>query len=148
MIYLLLIGGAIALAVWTGRRALPRLKGKDWRVASGGLAALTLLGGIVAGMRGAWMIGGGLMLVGLGLAATVRFSRQSGARKVSPGAAPSDSEARAILGVGPSADEAEIQAAYSRLMRMAHPDMGGTSGLAAQLNAARDQLLGRVPQGR
>jgi hypothetical protein len=26
-------------------------------------------------------------------------------------------------------------------MRMAHPDKGGTSGLAAQLNAARDRLL-------
>jgi hypothetical protein len=27
-------------------------------------------------------------------------------------------------------------------MRMAHPDKGGTAGLAAQLNAARDKLLG------
>ena len=35
----------------------------------------------------------------------------------------------------------EIQAAYMRLMRSVHPDKGGTSGLAAQLNAARDRLL-------
>jgi hypothetical protein len=28
-----------------------------------------------------------------------------------------------------------------RLMRSVHPDKGGTSGLAAQLNAARDRLL-------
>jgi len=28
-------------------------------------------------------------------------------------------------------------------MRLAHPDKGGTSGLAAQLNAARDRLLGK-----
>ena len=34
-----------------------------------------------------------------------------------------------------------FEAAYNRLMRMAHPDKGGTSGLAAQLNAARDRLL-------
>ena len=53
----------------------------------------------------------------------------------------SDSEARSILGVGPEATDAEIRAAYGRLMRMAHPDKGGTSGLAAQLNAARDRLL-------
>jgi curved DNA-binding protein CbpA len=43
--------------------------------------------------------------------------------------------------VGPDASKAEIQAAYSRLIRLAHPDKGGTAGLAAQLNAARDRLL-------
>jgi len=52
-------------------------------------------------------------------------------------------EARSILGVGPDATAAEIEAAYKRLMRMAHPDKGGTSGLASQLNAARDRLLKR-----
>ena len=41
------------------------------------------------------------------------------------------------------ATKAEIQAAYTRLMRAVHPDKGGTAGLAAQLNAARDRLLGR-----
>ena len=53
----------------------------------------------------------------------------------------SESEARSILGVGPDATHDEIQAAYSRLMRSVHPDRGGTDGLAAQLNAARDRLL-------
>jgi curved DNA-binding protein CbpA len=51
------------------------------------------------------------------------------------------SEARSILGVGPEATPEEVQAAYTRLMRMAHPDKGGTTGLAVQLNAARDRLL-------
>ncbi|MDD3838185.1 MAG: molecular chaperone DnaJ, partial [Phenylobacterium sp.] len=41
----------------------------------------------------------------------------------------------------PEATPAEILAAHKRLMGMAHPDKGGTSGLAAQLNAARDRLL-------
>jgi curved DNA-binding protein CbpA len=50
-------------------------------------------------------------------------------------------EARSILGVGPTATRAEIKAAYARLMQVAHPDKGGTDGLAAQLNAARDRLL-------
>jgi DnaJ-class molecular chaperone len=50
-------------------------------------------------------------------------------------------EARSILGVTEEATSEEIQAAYTRLMRLAHPDKGGTSGLAAQLNAARDRLL-------
>jgi curved DNA-binding protein CbpA len=52
-------------------------------------------------------------------------------------------EARRVLGVGPDADAAEIRAAYTRLMRAVHPDTGGSAGLAAQLNAARDRLLKR-----
>jgi curved DNA-binding protein CbpA len=43
--------------------------------------------------------------------------------------------------VGETADRAEIHAAYRRLMQRAHPDRGGSAGLAAQLNAARDRLL-------
>ena len=31
----------------------------------------------------------------------------------------------------------------TRLMRAVHPDKGGTAGLAAQLNAARDRLLSK-----
>jgi curved DNA-binding protein CbpA len=53
----------------------------------------------------------------------------------------SQEDARSVLGVGPDATTEEIQQAYTRLMRLAHPDKGGTSGLAAQLNAARDRLL-------
>jgi DnaJ-class molecular chaperone len=50
-------------------------------------------------------------------------------------------QARSILGVTDSATPAEIEAAYRQQIRHAHPDRGGTSGLAAQLNAARDRLL-------
>jgi curved DNA-binding protein CbpA len=51
--------------------------------------------------------------------------------------------ARDILGVGPDASSADIQAAYSRLMLRVHPDRGGAPGLAVQLNLARDRLLKR-----
>ncbi len=50
-------------------------------------------------------------------------------------------EARSLLGVGHDASRQEIEAAYRRLMLRAHPDQGGSAGLAAQLNAARDALL-------
>jgi DnaJ-domain-containing protein 1 len=53
-------------------------------------------------------------------------------------------EACAILGVGASATRAEIDAAYRRLMLRAHPDRGGTTGLAARLNEARDLLLKKI----
>lgn len=52
-------------------------------------------------------------------------------------------EALEILGVAEGASEDEIQAAYRRLMRAAHPDQGGSAWMAARLNAARDFLLRR-----
>jgi curved DNA-binding protein CbpA len=51
--------------------------------------------------------------------------------------------AASILGVSPQASEAEVQAAYRRLIVRTHPDQGGTEGLAAELNAAREAMLKR-----
>ena len=55
-------------------------------------------------------------------------------------------EARAILGVGPEADERAIRAAHRRLVLGVHPDRGGSAELARRVNAARDLLL-RGQQG-
>lgn len=52
-----------------------------------------------------------------------------------------DAQARDILGLSESAGEDEIKAAHKRLLRAVHPDQGGSSFLAARINAARDQLL-------
>ncbi len=54
---------------------------------------------------------------------------------------PGESEARAILGVGSNAAEAEIRSAYRAKMAQAHPDRGGKHADAARLTAARDRLL-------
>jgi DnaJ-like protein len=53
-------------------------------------------------------------------------------------------EAYRVLGLEPGAGEVEIKAAYHRLIGTVHPDRGGSAFLAAQVNRARDILLGRT----
>ena len=54
---------------------------------------------------------------------------------------PDVNRARSLLGVGASAGRDEIMAAHRRLVAKVHPDAGGSEGLAAEINAARDLLL-------
>ena len=61
--------------------------------------------------------------------------------KPKPAAYLTEAEARAVLGVPPDADEAQIRAAWKHAMSRVHPDQGGTAGLAIRVNAARDRLL-------
>lgn len=49
--------------------------------------------------------------------------------------------ARRLLDVSPRASVEDIRAAHRRLAARVHPDAGGSTHLAAEINAARDILL-------
>jgi hypothetical protein len=75
-----------------------------------------------------------------------RIGRAGGGRPAGPrprgGGPMTRAEAYAVLGLPAGAREPEIRAAHHRLMRAAHPDLGGSDWIAARINQARDILLG------
>jgi len=141
VLYIALGCAVLAVLAWAGR-SRKVLKRREWRLLAAAMAVAAFAGAAYVGVRGEWGRGIVLVVLGLWLAATARTAGKPAAARPAPVARDmSEAEARSILGVGPQAGAAEVQAAYARLMRLAHPDKGGTDGLAAQLNAARDKLL-------
>ncbi|MBL8772818.1 MAG: molecular chaperone DnaJ [Phenylobacterium sp.] len=143
MLYLIAGGLLLAGYVWLSRRKVPLLKRREWRLLSAAGALLAFTVAAWSGIRGAWGTAVVLLVVGLWLAAAARTAPGRPAPAAPAAAGMTLAEARRILGVGPDATVEEIRAAHARLIRAVHPDAGGTEGLAAQLNAARDALLKR-----
>jgi hypothetical protein len=146
MIFLALGLAAIALLIWIGRGTDARQRQK--RVAAGVSSVGLLVVAAITAFRGEWWASLATALMGGGLAMSARGAFQPSQffqRWMSPpqAEAMSEAQARSLLGLGPEAGPAEVSEAYRRLMARVHPDAGGAAGLAAQLNAARDRLVGR-----
>src|SRR5690606_33031060 len=127
--------GLAAVALWAlarlGRQT-ERARRGHWRISATILSAALLAGAVLAGARRACLMCGGLALAGVWLAVRSRVSPV--ASKAQPSERMSEGEARALLGVSAGADAQTVQAAWRRLMARAHPDQGGTEGLAARVN--------------
>jgi hypothetical protein len=140
---LLLLGAVIGgagvgrLGRWAGQAA------GRWRPGVGMGAVLLAFVGLALSARGAWVVGLPALIAAAGFALAARRRRSAVSTETSRSdRGLSEAEARALLGVEAGAGEADIRAAYARLITRVHPDRGGAVGLAAQLNAARDRLLG------
>ena len=154
-----LLGGLLLLGVFFAGRwrnpkgrsaaamgATLRRASSYWRMTAGLLSVLLLSIALVLLVREDWIPAVLLAIGGLSVAVGARRRANRAAARgpsVAKREAMSAAEAYAILGLEPGAGPEAVQAAYLRLMRMAHPDKGGTRGLAAQLNAAREALVGR-----
>jgi len=141
LIKYLLVGAVIlALVLWAARRSR-WLRTEGARLLAGALSMALFAAAAFWGVRGAWGAVLVLLTLGMGLALGTRRGSRASSKAGADTASLGLKEARDLLGVSETASKAEVRAAYNRLMRMAHPDHGGTAGLAAQLNAARDRLL-------
>lgn len=64
-----------------------------------------------------------------------------GGRTAGAGGSMSRDQAYEVLGLKPGASDAEIRDAHRKLLIANHPDKGGSTFLAAQINQAKDVLL-------
>ena len=145
---MILIGlglAALGLLLWAAsafsRASIASLKALlAWVAALGGLALATML--LLTG-RGASAVAAGVFLGPL--AWSWWQEAQGKARGQPPGpqrrGKMDRAEALDVLGLADPVSDADVRAAWVRLMRVAHPDGGGSHGLAARVNQARDVLL-------
>lgn len=108
-----------------------------WVAALAGLSLVALL--VLTGR-------GGFALSGLVLGGPLVWSywqKHRGQGVAQAGPRLGRAEALDVLGLTEGASDADVQAAWVRLMRVVHPDGGGSDWLAARVNQARDVLLRR-----
>lgn len=149
MVTLALGLGLLAFLLWTARAfsraSVANVKALLAWVAA--LAGLTLATGLFLTGRGSVAVSG---LILLGPLAWRWWKEAAGSP--APRASPppprrsgpmSRAEALEVLGLSDPVSESDVRAAWVRLMRVAHPDGGGSDWLAARVNQAKDVLLGR-----
>ncbi len=73
----------------------------------------------------------------------LKFDPRAGAGSAARPGEMTEQEAHEILGLEAGATLTEIRDAHRRLIKMMHPDVGGSAFLAAKINEAKDRLIRR-----
>jgi cadmium resistance protein CadD (predicted permease) len=112
--------------------------------ATGRLNIITaLIGGLIALMPKALSLLRYLPLLNRFRQQTGQTSNQQNSQHASSNHdAMTKQKAAEVLGIKSNASKEEIIAAHRRMMQKMHPDRGGSDFLAAQINQAKDTLLG------
>ncbi len=118
-------------------------RAKQAALLGGGLlmTALLLRGGSYSGAIVALLLTAAARVLPQLLGAKSPPADFPGADPRRPGQMTAD-EARQILGVPDGASREQVLDRYKELMKRNHPDRGGSTHLAAQINQAKDVLLG------
>ena len=139
----LIIAVAVVLLLWILRQAgrmTPQQSRRFARQLGGyGLVAVAA----VMGLRGNFLVAVPAFTFGAGLLGFNSFTtqRQGPDAPQTPNLLMDKQQALKILGLEFGASAEEIRNAHKRLQRATHPDAGGSTYLAAQINAARDLLI-------
>ena len=143
MLPLIIVTGVI-FAFWVLRQAGHMTPQQSRRFARQ-ISGYALCGvGALMGLRGNFAVAVPVFTIGAGLLGFNGLLAQMNAKSAPPSNIPiSRHQAYNILGLQEGASADEIRAAHKRLQRAAHPDAGGSTYLAAQINAARDLLLNK-----
>jgi hypothetical protein len=169
-ILIVVIVAALALATFAERKGAAARKGatrpdaaKKKAIHPYWFVGALVLGAVLLRFGVNWIVvAGGMLLAALrSLAPLLRFlpllqglrggrsGADAGPSSRPPGSSPDGGspprrmtrhEALQILGLEEGATREDVQREYRRLMRKVHPDLGGSSYLAAKLNEARDVL--------
>lgn len=108
-----------------------------WTIAVSGLIILILTGRFFHALGWAFMV-----LIVLLVAGTLSKKRSRSLPLLTDQSRPlSEKKAYEILGLSEGASQKEIQDAYIRLIKIHHPDNGGSEDMSALLNEAFDLLM-------
>lgn len=108
-----------------------------WTIAVSGLIILILTGRFFHALGWAFMV-----LIVLLVAGTLSRKRSRSLPLLTDQSRPlSEKKAHEILGLSKGASQKEIQNAYIRLIKIHHPDNGGSEDMSALLNEAFDLLM-------
>jgi hypothetical protein len=107
--------------------------------------AVAAIAGVVMTMRGEFLSGIIIAAIGLFWFQGSSIRKEDDNKYIAKMPTNADIEqARALLDTPPNANANQIRARYRHLISKVHPDRGGATDRAAELNRARDLLLASI----